>query len=330
MESSFTQALSVFAQMKVLVVGDVMLDRYLSGKVSRISPEAPVPVLLYEDTEDRLGGAANVALNLKAMGADTHLASLIGSDSEGDRIVDLLRSAEIGTDCLLLSSARKTTLKTRVMAVNQQLLRVDREEIIDLSTDQEQELLDRIRKLMTQHRFDAVIMEDYNKGVLTQTIISSLINLALTQNILTCTDPKIRNFLRYRSIDLFKPNLSELRSNVPMEVRTDSDSLLKASRYLVDQLDCRIVMVTLSESGIFIADRNEYAWVKGPKRAISDVSGAGDTVISVAALALAAGLVLEDIARMANLAGGLVCEYPGVAPLNYDRFKEECRHLKLE
>jgi rfaE bifunctional protein kinase chain/domain len=328
MQSNFVRAFSTFRNLRILVVGDIMLDRYLKGKVSRISPEAPVPVLLYEGTEDGLGGAGNVALNLQTMEVKTHIASLVGSDTDGDRITELLRQAEIGTECLLADSNRITTLKTRVVAANQQLLRVDREDLNDINPDQESELLLRINELMSQYHFDVVIMEDYNKGLFTPKMITGIIDLARSADSLTCVDPKARNFLMYRHVDLFKPNLLELRSNVPMEVNLDKESLNKACHYLLEKLDCRRVMVTLSESGIFIADQNNSAWIKGHKRAISDVSGAGDTVISIAALGLATGLRLKEIASLANLAGGIVCEYPGVVPVKLERLKEECFQLE--
>lgn len=301
----------------ILVVGDVMLDRYLTGTVSRISPEAPVPVVLQRGMEDRLGGAANVALNIRALGGHPILCSVVGNDADGGIFQALLPQHGISPEGLLRSSQRRTTVKTRVLGNNQQMLRIDQEDTGDITPEETGALVQIVRNLLDSGKIKAVIFQDYNKGVLTPDLIESLINLASERGVLTTVDPKKANFFAYRNVDLFKPNLKEIRDSAPFPVQTDPDSLANASDYLRNRLNNRLTMITLSEKGLYLdagdGDGRIYPTVA---RNIADVSGAGDTVISVATLGLAAGLSLETIAVLSNLSGGQVCEFPGVVPVD--------------
>ncbi len=320
-----------FEQKRIIVLGDVMVDSYVHGRVSRVSPEAPVPVVDYEKTENRLGGAANVALNLNALGARAIVCSVVGDDTSGNLIGNLF--AEYGVDCagMVFSYTRKTTVKTRVLGGNQQLLRIDDEQTDDISTEEETQLLRRIREIHETDKIDAIIFEDYNKGVLTASLIESVIAFANEQNIATTVDPKKANFFAYRNVSLFKPNLKELREGLGMRVSATSDEdLQQAIGKLHEKLKHAYTLVTLSEHGVVIAGPNTFHREKAHVRNISDVSGAGDTVIAVATLCLVSGLSPEEIAGIANIAGGLVCEKSGVVSVDRTELMEEIQNLMLK
>lgn len=319
-----------FQTKNILILGDVMIDRYLSGKVERISPEAPVPVVHLQNAEDRLGGAANVALNIKAMGAKAHLLSIVGTDDNGTKFIDLLPTYGLSSMGIIRSNSRPTTVKTRVLASNQQLLRVDQESTEDLSTAETTTLLQRLRDLLDSQKIDLILFQDYNKGVLSLRIIREVMLEALRRDIPTAVDPKKRNFLAYRKAHLFKPNLKEVQEGLPFEVKPQAKSLHRAAEYLCQELSCSSVLITLSERGIFLYDDQQSTILPTLPRTIADVCGAGDTVISIAALGLAAGMSLKDIALLANLAGGQVCEKVGVVPVNRDQLQKEYEKLLFE
>lgn len=307
----------------ILIVGDVMLDRYLTGSVSRISPEAPVPVVLYRGTEDRLGGAANVALNVRALGSTPLLCSVVGDDADGAVFERILPEQGIPTDGLVASKERITTVKTRVLGNNQQMLRIDQEDTHDLSAAEEAALIERVEQLLDRHPVGAVVLQDYNKGVLTTRVIERVIAAARQRQVPTCVDPKKANFFAYRGVTLFKPNLKEIRDSAPFKVEPTRESLQQAADFLREQLGCQWTMITLSERGLFLAQEGEGEIYPTIARNVADVSGAGDTVISVCALGLAAGLEAADLARLSNLAGGQVCEFPGVVPVQRDLLAQE-------
>jgi rfaE bifunctional protein kinase chain/domain len=317
-------------QAHLLVVGDVMVDAYLWGRVDRISPEAPVPVVQVTRRSARLGGAANVALNAQALGATATIATVVGDDPDADRIEALLREQRSPMDGIVRSSQRRTTVKTRVISGHQHVVRVDEEQEDELSQADERALLDRIAMLMAARRPDAIVLEDYNKGVLTATVIEGVIRLAKQSGVPVAVDPKKRNFLTYHGVDLFKPNLKELREGLKIEIDpADDASINKAVRALEEKLANRLSLVTLSELGAYVHDHGVGTRIAAHKRKIVDVSGAGDTVIAVAALSLAQGLDARNIAALSNLAGGLVCEEVGVVPIDRDRFRSECERLHL-
>lgn len=312
---------------EVLIIGDVMLDRYLTGAVSRISPEAPVPVVLHHGTEDRLGGAANVALNVRAMGGVPVLCSVVGRDEDGEIFRSILPASDISAEGIVASPARRTTVKTRVLGNNQQMLRIDREDTHELTDEETQFFLQKITLLLKERDIRVVIFQDYNKGALTEEVIRTVTAEARRRGVLTAVDPKKANFFAYEGVDLFKPNLKEIRDSAPFPVRTDAESLQQASDFLRKKLKNRLTMITLSEKGLFLDDSTNGRGRIFPTvpRNVADVSGAGDTVIAVAALGLAAGLDGEMLAALSNLAGGQVCEFPGVVPVRRDILATELK-----
>lgn len=318
-----------FQGMRILVVGDVMLDSYVWGKVDRISPEAPVPVVHVKKLEKRLGGAANVALNLKALGAEAVLLSIHGDDRSGIQLIELLQNEELRIDGMI-QCGRPTTVKTRILGNQAHLLRVDEEDDSPASADEESLIKERFNALISAQSFDALVFEDYDKGMLSSRIIQHMVDVCLEREIPVAVDPKKRNFLEYRKVTLFKPNLKEIREGLKTEVDPRSQaSLLAAHQKLQSALHHEMSLITLSESGIFAANKNSALHLSAHHRNITDVSGAGDTVIAVATLCMAAGCDMETIASWSNLAGGLACEYVGVMPVQRDRLLNEVIKLNL-
>ena len=328
-----TQPLNIFeafTNLNVLVVGDVMIDRYVTGNVDRISPEAPVPVVHLQDREDRLGGAANVALNIEALGATTYLCSVIGTDHDGQRFCELLPESGLSVRGILRSQERITTVKTRILAGSQQLIRVDEEITHDLSITDAQHFLANLTNILDERDIHVILFQDYNKGVLSSDVIRQVMLEAIKRDIPTAVDPKFKNFWAYKHVTLFKPNLKEIRSQLPVEVLPEEASLRRAAAYLREKLDNAYALITLSERGLFIENEGESLMVGTRPRQIADVSGAGDTVISVASLGLALGLSMRDIANLANLAGGQVCERLGVVPVNKRQLQQEFEQHQRE
>lgn len=321
----------LFEQLKgksILVIGDVMIDAYVRGRVNRVSPEAPVPIVSLENTEDRLGGAANVAINLEAMGAHPVICSVIGDDKNGKLLKLLVEDSNISSAGLVESESRLTTVKTRVIGNNQQLLRIDSEQTSPLNVIDEDNLIDRVLSLI-ELGTDGIIFEDYNKGVLTPRVIETIIAEANKLGIVTAVDPKKDNFLHYRNVTLFKPNLKELKEglHVDFSFEKEKDKFENAVALMEEHLNNKISFVTLSEHGVFIKNSDAKHYAQAHPRNIADVSGAGDTVISIATLCLVAGFPLEIIAEISNIAGGLVCEKSGVVSINKDQLMEEAREL---
>lgn len=313
-----------FVGVKALIVGDVMIDSYLQGKVERISPEAPVPVVALKERKDMLGGAANVALNIKSLGAVPLLCSIIGEDTQAEEFLKLLSQEQLDSSGILRSSERITTTKYRIIGNKMQMLRVDHETDRDIDPDQEQELLAKIEGMIGFHKPSVIILEDYNKGILTPAVIEGITRLAQKHSLPVVVDPKRKNFESYRHITLFKPNLKEIREGLKTEVDPTSESSLeKAARRIIEDQQVNMVMITLSDEGIFICDKDTSYRLKAHVRPIADVSGAGDTVISVAALCITRNLKIRDIAALSNLAGGLVCEHLGVVPVNKEVLLKE-------
>jgi D-glycero-beta-D-manno-heptose-7-phosphate kinase len=324
------QVFRKFNDLKILVIGDVMVDSYVWGKVTRISPEAPIPVVGANAREERLGGAANVALNLKELGVSPILCSVIGNDLESNIFLKLLDKAGISSKGILKSEERITTIKHRIIAENQHLLRVDSETEKDLSDDESVKFWSLVQKIGSET--DAIIFEDYDKGVLTSRIISQVVGWAKEQGIPTAVDPKKKNFFEYEKVDLFKPNLKELEDSLGVAI---SGSSMKQIQEAIEKLRLKMnygsTLLTLSENGVFIDVEGKSKKLKAHKREISDVSGAGDSVIGIATAALALGLPMEFCADLANLGGGLVCEHPGVVPINkIHLFEEALKSMPLD
>ena len=317
-----------FNGLRILVIGDVMLDAYVMGKVNRISPEAPVPIVSLENEDARIGGAGNVALNLLALGAKPIICGVIGEDSSGDKLLNLFEKNGILTDGLVKSMARKTTVKTRVISNKQQLLRIDSESTFPLLESEEIKLNNTIQNIINQG-VDGIIFEDYNKGVLTDSVIQNTIKIAKEKDIPTAVDPKKENFLSYKGVSLFKPNLKELKEglNLNFDFNSNKDLFEKGIEVLEEKLQNEISFVTLSENGVFIKNQTEKYYVPAHMRSISDVSGAGDTVIAVATLCLISGASTKQIAEISNLAGGLVCEKSGVVSISKNDLLKEVSEL---
>lgn len=309
-----------------LVIGDVMIDYYSFGKASRISPEAPVPVVNITHKELRLGGAANVAKNIRAMGARCILCSVIGDDDNANEFLKLIEKNQINPDALVKSESRKTSVKHRVLSGSQQLLRMDEEDLFPLSTEENNRLLQNIEEIIP--KIDVIILQDYDKGVLTSANIPLIIEKAKKHGIPVAVDPKMKNFLSYKGVNLFKPNLSEIETGLKIRINaSDKNEVKNAVTMLKDQLDIENVLLTLSEKGLFVSFGDLETFIPTEAKSISDVSGAGDTVISVAALLLALNTEPELLAKISNLAGGIVCEKLGVVPINKAELIERSKNL---
>lgn len=330
---NYTEVFQRFRGLRVMVIGDVMVDAYLFGRVERISPEAPVPVVQVERRVNHLGGAANVALNLKSLGAEPLMYSVIGKDLKGSEFLQLLRDEGMPASGIIESADRITTTKFRVFGNKAQMLRVDEEVTTDLNAGGLAKLLQAISARLDSGQVDAIIFQDYNKGVLVPPLIESVTGLALRAGIPVAVDPKKKNFLQYRNATLFKPNLKELREGLNMEINPGNlQGLEAAAAFFHNEQGNPVVMTTLSEKGVFISNQEpggtaQSRIIPAHLRNIADVSGAGDTVISVATLCLACGVPPFEMAAIANIAGGLVCEEVGVVPVNREKLLTEIRDL---
>ena len=323
-----TNIFEKFNSLNVLIIGDVMIDSYIWGKVERISPEAPVPVVRVTKKENRLGGAANVALNIQALGACPYICAVIGDDSDGENFLSLLKAQGLSEEGLIKIKTRPTTIKTRIIAHNKQIARVDAETERNLSSSNTLLVLNKIKQIIADHRIDAIIFEDYDKGLITEELIDKTVKLSKEMGIITVVDPKKRNFHAYKGVQLFKPNLKELKEGLKIEVDPlNIEQVEQAVNRLKKQLGAKTVMLTLSEHGVYVSSENGNNHILAHKRTIADVSGAGDTVIATAALCLAAGLNEFKTAEIANLAGGLVCEHVGVVPIDKARLLREIQDL---
>lgn len=324
MKNQWQHIFNSFNQLNCLVIGDVMVDNYMCGKVNRISPEAPVPIVLVEEKESRLGGAANVALNIQALGATPIVCSVIGKDESGKLFHQLLKKNKLSSAGIVQSAKRKTTVKTRIIAQTQQVLRVDEELENDLNDSETNLLFEKIETLIKKEKIDVVVFEDYDKGVITKKLIENVISLAKSKNIPVAVDPKKRNFNFYKGATLFKPNFKELKEGTKTDVSaTDISEIKKIVGKIKSEHNFENVLLTLSSEGVLIYNNSVQKLIPAHLRAIADVSGAGDTVISVAALCIALKISSVKMAELSNLAGGLVCEQVGVVPVNKQQLLQE-------
>jgi D-glycero-beta-D-manno-heptose-7-phosphate kinase len=306
-----------FSAKKVLVIGDVMIDSYLWGKVDRISPEAPVPIVNCIKHESRLGGAGNVALNLIALGATPILCGVIGNDDNGTLFLKTMQNNRLVNNGIYIIKNRKTTVKTRVISGKQQLLRIDEETDRPLEGKNETGFIEHILKITGKIAIDAIIFQDYDKGALTPNIIHEVVSFARQKKIPTLVDPKKRNFMDYQNVTLFKPNFKELCEGLKIDLAKDNyTKIFEVTREFQKQRKIELLLITLSEKGVFISDNKKYFHIPAHIRDIADVSGAGDTVISLASLCISSGLDPKLVASVSNLAGGLVCEKVGVVPID--------------
>jgi len=325
----FGQFFADLNKQRILIIGDVMIDTYLWGRVGRISPEAPVPIVSGIIEENRLGGAANVALNIKAMGAVPILCAVIGDDERGDVFLELLKEQQLSDIGITVDDYRITTQKTRIISGNQHLLRVDEEMDELLGRRLEEVFITLVSDLLESGGINAIIIQDYDKGVVTPKILKSVMHIAGEQNIPVLVDPKNRNFHLYEKVQLFKPNFKELKEGLDLELSKENfEEIGEVAEKLRKEKGHDMVMVTLSDKGIVMAEDGGIHYIPPFKRDVSDVSGAGDTVISIAALGLVAGLHPAQLAAIANLAGGQVCEKPGVVPVNKVQLMEEVKKFQ--
>lgn len=319
----YCEVLGSLGKKKAIVVGDVMVDSYMIGSVERISPEAPVPVVSISDRKYRLGGAANVALNMAAFGTEVYLCSVIGNDAEGNIFRNLLHENNLPDNGIVSSENRKTTTKTRVISGGQHLIRIDDEDSSQISDELKEIVMFRISQIIDNEHIDVLVFEDYDKGLLSPDIIHRITALCRQNKIKVTVDPKKRNFDAYKNVTLFKPNLKEFCEGRKIDRCTDIETLKNHAKEFMINNNIDMLMITMSENGIFICNKKNSAHIPAEIRDIVDVSGAGDTVISVASLLLTATDNIHDIALVANLAGGIVCEKVGVVPIDVNTLKEK-------
>ncbi len=324
----FNKLFSGFSNIKVAVIGDAMLDTYWWGKVDRISPEAPVPVVAVSKKEQRIGGAGNVALNLQSLGAQVNVITVLGKDEEGTQLAKLFEENNIGTKYLVHSENRSTTNKIRIISRNQHMMRLDAETTADINTTDEERLLYAFENYIAAESPHVVVLEDYNKGVLTENVIAKIISLCTHHQIITTVDPKRKNFFAYKGVNVFKPNLKEVKE--ALNIITDgADAVLLKNIHLQlkEKLQHQVSFITLSEKGVFYQQDDNAVVIPTHIRNVADVSGAGDTVIAVASLVYAATKNISLMAEMANIAGGLVCEEVGTVAIDKEKLLTECKTL---
>jgi len=303
-----------FRHKKIAVVGDLMLDRYFWGSVARISPEAPVPVVEIESESARLGGAANVANNIKSLGAEPIPIGVIGDDNSGKLLKEIIQESGFTQIGIIVDNGRPTTVKTRVIAHSQHVVRIDREVKADISPEVQEKILTVIRQNI--HDFDAIIIQDYNKGVVVKNLIKEIIKLATERNVAITVDPKFNNFFEYHNVTVFKPNRKETEDALGIRI-SDDISVESAMRTLMERLHCQNVLLTRGEKGMTLLEQDgSISHVPTKARKVADVSGAGDTVISTLTVALASGASIKEAASLANFAGGVVCGEVGIVPID--------------
>ncbi|MFA5329586.1 MAG: bifunctional ADP-heptose synthase [Prolixibacteraceae bacterium] len=324
------EVFNLFSGLKVLIIGDAMIDSYWWGKVDRISPEAPIPIVTVTKQEDRLGGAGNVALNIQALGAKPILTSILGDDEKGKVFRKLMDKNQLTSEALFIDSARMTTVKTRIISGGQQISRVDQETSLPILPELENKIFEKITNIIDNQEINVVIFVDYDKGLITKSLIKNVIELAKSKKILTVADPKSRNFNHYNQVDLFKPNFKEFRDGLHLQIeKTDFEAIkISAEKFKIEN-NIGLIFITLSELGVFMSNGESRNYYPAEVRDIADVSGAGDTVAATASLCFAAGLSMPVMAQLSNIAGGLVCEKLGVVPIDQELLKKEAKKIRL-
>lgn len=306
-----------FKGKRIGIIGDMMLDIYFWGDVKRISPEAPVPVVEVENEFFRFGGAANCALNVISLGAIPEPIGVIGYDNFGAVFSSLLNESRISSKGIFIDETRPTTAKTRVIADKQHVVRIDKESKQNLNANLNNKILSYLKKII--HSLDGIILQDYNKGVLNQSLIEQIIKLANSKKILITVDPKFNNFFLYKNVTVFKPNRKEAEDVLGIKIKSDED-ISKVGKILLEKLKAKNVLLTLGAGGIAVFEKGKPEKRMPTKaRKVADVSGAGDTVISTLTVALAAGANIIEASYLANYAGGLVCEEVGIVPIDSDK-----------
>ena len=325
---SFNRAdviLSAAKNKLIAVIGDVMLDRYFWGSVTRISPEAPVPVIDVEDESLHLGGAANVAQNLKSLGLEPLLCGVLGNDNSGKSFIEIAKQRGINPDGLFIDDGRPTTVKTRIIGNNQQIARIDREVRHDISQEGLAHIINLLSKI---DDLSGIIIEDYNKGTVTEKLIDSVISYAVSRNIPVYVDPKKANFFSFKGVTVFKPNRKEAQQALNLPLIKDED-VVNAGKKLLNLLECENVLITLGAQGMMLFEKNgKISSVMTNARHVADVSGAGDTAIATLAASISGGASIGEASVMANFASGIVCEKPGIVSIEVDELIDCIRNNK--
>ena len=301
---------------KICIIGDIMLDRYMLGDVTRISPEAPVQVFDIKKTEPKLGGAANVCFNIKTLDAEPFLIGLIGKDTEGEILKDVMKKQGQSVAGIIETEDRPTTCKTRVIASSHHLLRIDSESKKEIGKDIESKIMEMLNSHSKE--FGIIILQDYNKGLLTKSLIKKVIDFSIKKKIKILVDPKFENFFEYKNAFVFKPNRKELEDALGKKAKTE-DELKKVCSELIKKNKCSNLVLTLGEHGMKVYSKSggklKIHSIKTKARKVSDVSGAGDTVISTIAVMLAGGANIIEAVEIANIAAGIVVEEVGIVPI---------------
>jgi rfaE bifunctional protein kinase chain/domain len=319
-------SLESFRSKRIAVIGDIMLDKYIFGHVSRISPEYPVPVVDVTHEDHRLGGAANVALNTLSLGAETILFGITGADSNREILLELFRERGLAADGLICDPSRPTTCKTRILSQNHHITRVDVESRKEIDTVTEQSVLDSFERVIDT--IDAIVLEDYNKGLLTERLIRSIMATAKERGIPVLVDPKLTNFFAYRGCTIFKPNLSEMAASLGIVLHNNDVEVEEACRRLREKIQADTIIVTRSDKGMTLFN-GSFTHIEATSIDVADVSGAGDTVIGMLALGAASGIDIVTNATIANLAAGTVCQEVGAVPVKADKLIRACQeHLR--
>ena len=320
-KNRFDQISSSFSQQSILVIGDVMLDKFMWGNASRISPEAPVPIISVNKISHSPGGAANVALNLSKLSANVQILGIVGDDNEGAILEDTLLKNGVKTQ-YITDAKLSTTTKTRIIAHGQQVVRTDYEDIRDVNSDQIKIIKDILDKIISE--IDAIIIQDYNKGLLVKDSIKTILEISSEKNIPVYVDPKKDNFFAYNKIRLFKPNLFEFESAI--NFKEQDKSFEDLGKDLRKRINAEILMVTRSEEGVTLFTDKNVQTISTKARKVHDVSGAGDTAISAFVLADLCGANIEESAMISNYAAGRVCEEVGVVPISLEMIKDIVDH----
>lgn len=324
---NFEKLFADIENLRIAVIGDVILDTYWWGAVERISPEAPVPVVSLQKKEHRIGGAGNVALNTVSLGAETALFSIVGEDEDAELLVGMLQAEHIDTKYIIRSNERITTNKIRVLGHNHQMMRIDAEITNDISKEEEKELLSSFESFVKRYEPTVVIFEDYNKGVLTESLIASIMAICKEHKIITAADPKHKNFFAYKGVTIFKPDLKEALEHAPALISNQAtdEHLQQLHVQLYEQLQHKISLITLPSFKVFFQKGTYAKIIAAHTHNIADVSGCEDTIIAVAALVYATRKDMVLAASLASLAAGIVCAHVGTVAINKQQLLAECR-----
>jgi rfaE bifunctional protein kinase chain/domain len=315
-EERLRELLKSFVGKRIAVVGDLMVDSYYWGNVSRVSPEAPVPVVDVVSESTRLGGAANVANNIQTLGGEPVLIGLIGDDHPGEMFLKILKEQNLSAEGIVKDPSRPTTIKTRVIAHAQHVVRIDNESKAECPEHLRHRIVDAVKYNI--HNIDCVILEDYNKGVITADIIHEITAVANKYGKIVTVDPKFNNFFEYKNVTVFKPNKRETEEAIGSRILNDND-VLRAGERMLTTLQAENVLLTRGEEGLTLFEKSgEVSHMKSLATNIQDVSGAGDTVISTLTMALSGGASVKEAAALANCAASVVVGSVGIVPIQPD------------